>query len=404
MKDEQTMTNDFSVLSFAIKNVKRRPLRTAMLVLAITLLTAVLVFALSFIYRVHASIQIMTSRLGADIIVVPTGSRGAAEDVLLENKVKSFYMDQDILEKVSKIDGIEKMTHQTYLVTLSSLCCSVPESLIIAFDQDSDFIMKPWLKGKIDRKLGKGESIVGHESSFNISVGLVEVDSVLFGNVFKMVGVLDKTGTGLDNAVFISDDNISDIVKNSDLPIKPGQVSIIFAKIKEGFSHRKVANAIEDSIIEVDAVTGKDIGRSIINTLRDISGIFSMTIALASILSIFLAWTVFSAVANERSQEVGIMRAVGAKESHVMGLFFIEVLLIGAVGSTAGIVFGTGLSVLLAKSFTILKNISSDLRAVERLAVAVIGFVAGTGICIIGALVPIRRIKKMEPLTAIKER
>ena len=397
------MTKDFSLLSFAIKNVKRKPLRTAMLVLAITLLTAVLVFALSFIYRVHASIQIMTSRLGADVIVVPTGSRGPAEDVLLENKVKSFYMDKDILTRVSAIKDIDRMTHQTYLVTLNSLCCSVPESLIIAFNQQTDFILKPWLKKKVTRDLKQGEAILGHESFLNIYFELVEVDSVLFGNVFKIVGVLDKTATGLDNAVFISDTNIDAILKSGTLPMKPGQISIIFIKAKAGVEPKRIAREIEETIIEVDAVTRKEIGRSIINTLRDISGIFSMTIVLASVLSIFLAWTVFSAVANERSQEVGIMRAVGAKESHVMGMFFIEVLLIGAVGSTVGIVFGTGLSVLLAKSFTILKSLSTDLRAVERLAIAVIGFAAGTGICVIGALVPIQRIKKMEPLTAIKE-
>ena len=397
------MPKDFSLISFALKNIQRKPLRTLMLAVSITLLTSVLVFALSFIYRVHSGIRIMASRLGADVLIVPTGSRGPAEDILLENKVKSFYMDGTLMDKVAKIEGVEKLTHQTYLVTLNSLCCSVPESLIVAFDQETDFILKPWLRKKVNRKLRKGEAIVGHESAFNISFGFVEVDSVLFGNVFKIIGVLDKTGTGLDNAVFIGDENIDTILKKSDLPMKPGQISAIFVKVKAGYNFRNVSKEVENTMIEVDAVTRKDIGRSILNTLRDISGIFSMTVLLASILSVFLAWTVFSAVANERIREVGLMRAIGAKESHVVRLFFLEVLLIGATGSLLGILSGTALSFLLAQSFTILKSLSTDLSTIARIFIGLIGFFMGTGICIIGALSPVYRIKKLEPLAAIKE-
>ena len=61
-------------------------------------------------------------------------------------------------------------------------------------------------------------------------MGLTEVDSVLFGNIFKMVGVLDKTGTGVDNAIFIDDKNIDDILQRGKADIKPGQISVIFAR------------------------------------------------------------------------------------------------------------------------------------------------------------------------------
>jgi len=78
------MTKEFTLFSLAIKNLKRKPLRTGILVVAIALLVSVLVFALSFVRRVDSSIKITSHRLGADLLIVPTGSRGAAEDVLLE--------------------------------------------------------------------------------------------------------------------------------------------------------------------------------------------------------------------------------------------------------------------------------------------------------------------------------
>lgn len=397
------MAESFTLFSFASRNLRRKPLRTTVLILSIGLLVSALVFVLSFVRRVDSIIKVTSARLGADILIVPSGSRGAAEDILLENKVKSFYMDRAVIDKVRKIKDIEDLTAQTYLVSIGGECCDVPETIVVAFDQDSDFIIKPWLSNKLGRRLKKGEALVGSESAMNISVGLTDVDSHLFGNMFRMVGVLEKTGTGLDTAIFIDESNMDDILRKGKAKVKPGEISIIFAKVKNGVDPVKVAGDVTDSVIEVNAVARKDIGKSILDTLRDLNRIFFATVAIASILSIFLVWAVFSAIANERAWEIGILRAIGARESHVSRLFLIEVLFIGGVGSVVGIIAGTAVSVLLAKNFMLLKNVSADLGIWERSIIALCSLVAGTGICVIGALSPISRLKKMEPLLAIRK-
>lgn len=388
--------------SFAIKNIKRKPVRSWILISAIALLVASLVFAFSFVKRVSGSIKRASERLGADVIIVPTGSRGAAEEVLLENQIKSFYMDGSILDKIRKIDGVEAVTDQTYLVTLTTTCCSVPEAMVVAFNQDTDFVIKPWLTEKLKRRLLKGEAIAGSESAYNIRLGLVNVDSKLFGNVFRLVGALDKTGTGLDTAVFIGRENLDDIIQSGTANIKRGQVSIVFAKVRQGSDPNAVARNIENTIIEVDAVARKDIGKSIINTLRDMRRIFTLSIVLASVLALFLVWSIFSAIANERSREVGIMRALGAKEFHIVKLFFFEVMVIASAGGLIGAALGTAVSVVLGNTFSILRSMSTDLNVLERLVVAVTSFAAGAGICVAGALSPIQRIKKLEPLVVMK--
>jgi putative ABC transport system permease protein len=391
-----------TLFSFALKNIQRKPVRTGILVFAIALLVSALVFSLSFVIRVNQSIKKTSARLGADLIVVPTGSRGAAEEVLLENKIKSFTMDRSFLEKVRKVEGVDALTEQTYLVTLTGLCCSVPEAMIVAFNQDTDFIIKPWLKNKVNRRLEKGEAIVGSESAFNINLGLVEVDSVLFGNPFKMLGTLEKTGTGLDTAIFIGQENMDNIIKKGKANIKPGQISVIFVRVKPGLDPLRVASAIEDAIIEVDTMARKDIGKSIITTLKDVSRIFSLTMFLASLLSLFLVWSIFSAIANERSREVGIMRALGAKESHIVRLFFVEVLAIAGLGGVLGALFGTAFTLVLGNSFSLLRNLSNDLASAERAGIALASFAVGGVICLAGALSPIHRIKKLEPLVVVK--
>jgi putative ABC transport system permease protein len=395
-------TRELTLLAHASRNLRRRPSRTVILVAAIGLLVSVLVFGLSFVRRVESSIRATSDRLGADLIVVPTGSRGAAEDVLLEHRVKTFYMDRSVVDQVRRIPGIARVTAQTYLATIGGLCCDVPESMVVAFDQDGDFVVKPWLEKKLKRRLGKGEAVVGSESAFNIRLGLTEVDGVLFGNLFHIVGVLEKTGTGLDTAIFVDEQDLADLLRNGKAAVRPGSVSVVFAKVEEGRDPARVAASIEDTLIETDTVARRDIGKNMAHALGDIGRMFFATFAVAALLAALLAWAVFSGVANERAREVGLMRAIGASESHVARLFLLEVLVIGALGSAVGIAAGTGLSVALASGFSILRNVSSELGVLERLGIGLAGLLVGTAICLLGALSPLRRTRRTEPLVVLK--
>jgi putative ABC transport system permease protein len=395
------MAKEFTLFSHAVRNLSRRPTRTAILVVAIGLLVSVFVFALSFVRRVDSSIRTASDRLGADLIVVPTGSRGAAEDVLLDNAVKTFYMDRSLVEKVRAVKGVARVTPQTYLATIAGGCCDVPESIVVAFDQEGDFVVGPWLARKLGRRLQRGEAVVGSESAFNINLGLTEVDRKLFGTIFRMVGVLEKTGTGLDTAIFVDERSVDEIFRNGNARAPPGSVSVVFVKVDEGDDPGRVAGVIEDTLIEVDAVARRDVGQNLLRALGDVRRVFLVTLLLASVLAASLAWAVFSGVANERTREVGLMRAMGAKESHVVKLFLVEVLLVGALGSLVGVLSGTGLSFVLVKGFALLKN-ASDLGVGERLAIAALGFVIGTGICIVGALSPLRSTRRTEPLVVLK--
>lgn len=397
------MRGNINLLKIAKKNLRRKPLRSFVLVISISLLVSIFIFSLSFVINVSSSIRKTSERLGADILIVPAGTRGAAEDVLLENKAKPFYMDSHIIDRIKEIKGIDTLTSQTYLVTLTGVCCDVPETVVVAFNQDSDFIVTPWLKEKLKRRLRKGEAIAGNESFLNINLGLMEIDSVLFGNTFRIVGSLDKTGTGLDNAIFISDENMEDIIKNGKVDVKPGQISIIFAKVKKGYDPYKVSRDIEDNIVEVDTMARRDIGKNLVNSLRDINSIFILSLLISTILSIFLTWAIFSAIVNERTREVGIMRAMGAKTRHVAGLFLIEVMLISAIGSIMGVVSGTFLSLSLSKSFNILRTLSTELTVLQRVLIGILSFLAGSVISVTGALSPIWRVKRVDLLSITKD-
>jgi len=392
-----------SFLTVALKNLKRKPFRSGVLIFAIALLVSLLIFAISFTVSVASSLKKSSERLGADLVVVPVGARGFAEEFLLESKNTSFYMPANIIEKVKKIEGIESLTHHTYLSSISGLCCDIVPTRIVAFDPETDFIINPWLRESLGRPLQLGEAIAGFGTSENLGLGLLDIEATIFDNRFKIVGVLEQTGTGLDHALFMTEENLDNIIKSGKSPLKKGNISIIFTKIKKGYDPDYVGRVLEGEIPEVDVVARSDMGGKFLNTLADINKIFLLTTFLASVLTTFLVWAIFSAIANERSREIGIMRALGAKESHIVKLYLLEVLVLGLWGSIVGVIAGTYLSALLAGSFSLLKNISAGLTGGQQAAIAFMCLLVGTAICVTGAMMPINRIKKMEPLLVIKE-
>ncbi len=386
----------------AVRNLTRRPARAFILAFAVGLLVAVLVFALSFLRRVEASLRTASARLGADVLVVPTGSRGAADDVLLDNAVKTFYMDRGVAAKVRALRGVARVTTQTYLATIAGACCDVPEALVVAFDPETDFVVSPWMSGKLAHKLGRGEAVVGAESAFNIGLGLTHVDGKLFGTTFHIVATLEHTGTGLDNAIFVSEESARELVRSGTAKVPPGAISVVFAKVEDGADPGRVADAVEDGIIEADAVARRDVGKTLTRAFDDVARIFLVVFVLAAALAMSLTWAVFSGIANERRREVGLMLALGARPAHVVRLFLLEVLLVGAAGSCLGALGGTALSLGLTRSFGLLKNLTAELALSDRAVVALVGLAAGIAICLLGALSPIRSTGRTEPLAVLK--
>jgi putative ABC transport system permease protein len=392
----------YGLLHVAVKNLKRKLFRTGVLVVSIGLLVSIVVFGASFLISVSSTLEKAVNRLGADVLVVPIGARDYAEEVLLETKTKVFYMDREIVDRVKNVEGVQDVTYQTYMTTVFGLCCDIPPATVVSFNQDTDFIVNPCLDKALGRKLKKNEAIIGFEAYENF--GLFDVSSsLLFGVKFALVGVLEKTGTGLDNAIFMSDENIDAVISRGKAGLKPNEISVIFVKIKDGYDPLQVSRKIEGAIIEVDTIERNDMGNKIITSLTDIKNIFFITISLAFMLSAFLAWTVFSAIVNERSREVGIMKAMGAKNSDIVIMFTLEILILGIFGSLVGILFGTYLSLHLSSLFSLIKDMAASLSVLERVEIGLLGIVAGSGICMLGALSSIIRMKNLEPFSVIKE-
>lgn len=383
----------------AWKGFSRKLFRNIVLVIAVGLLVGLLVFALLFKQAVQENLDQATKRLGADIVIVPAKAKSMAEEFILESKEKIFYMDKSIYEEIRNVEGIAASTYHIYLNTLDSGCCSIDEGQVIAFDPDNDFVVKPWIQDPVP--LQRGEVYVGNYVWEYL--GLINT-MALFGQEIKMVDHLEVTGTGIDHGIFMRHDDLDTITDEALGSYRRGQISIIFLKIKEGYTIDQVVANIRDVDPRIGIMTRGNIGADVRTTLRDILRVFTVTILISSLLSILLAWSTFSALANERRREVGILRALGARTSHIIALFINEALFISIIGAFLGIVLGHYLIYFLAADFHLVTALkAASLLTMQNIMVGAFGCLAGMAICLIGAALPVIRLARLEPLLAIKE-
>ena len=105
--------------------------------------------------------------------------------------------------------------------------------------------------------------------------------------------------------------------------------------------------------------------------------------------------TIMTIAVNERTNEIGLLRALGARQAQILGLFLGEALALAAVGGAAGLALGIGFAQLLHFSLPDLPvNTSLFYIVFSELVALLIGLLAG--------VLPARRAARLDPVEALR--
>ncbi len=123
-------------------------------------------------------------------------------------------------------------------------------------------------------------------------------------------------------------------------------------------------------------------------------GAISLVVAGIGIMNIMLVSV------TERTREIGIRKAIGARRSQVLLQFFIESLLLSAFGCMTGMLLGVGLGEIVDRGF--IARISGVTGGIPWLEVILIAVGFATIVTLVFGTYPAYRAARLDPIQALR--
>ncbi len=219
---------------------------------------------------------------------------------------------------------------------------------------------------------------------------------------FRVVGILDDQTTNvympIQMAYQVIPDKTNDIYDTLVVKIKDqNQLDAVIAEIQDKLM---TARHVTQKNLDFSVTSRKEMQQARAATMNSMST-FLLAIAAVSLIvgSIGIANTMFTSVL-EKTKEIGIMKAIGARNHDILFIFLFNAAFIGLVGGIMGIILGTMLSgfmpalmggLPMARGTTIV-TLNSMIMA---LSVSVtVGILAG--------LIPAYQASKLKPVDALR--
>ncbi len=406
-------------LSLVRQDLGRRAFRTIVLVGAVGTVVGALFLTMLLANGATFSAQAVRDKLGADILVIPQGTRLSSQPfyTLLYTPGPS-YMSDSYEEIVKTVPGVQDAAPQLYITYFLPGAWVADKMYIVAINPDNSFL-KSWLPQNRSVVLGENESILGWEFP---PLKVMPNNGVFYGTHVTDVYRLPRTGTFIDRAIFVSFPTAEkmravsyewqrtnfDPGASQDwlIPISfsPGQISALFVQVSKGTDPQQVADTIQSTYTQVRAVTVD----SLVDSAQERFGELFSTFSLSSLLiwgaSVVLVSAFTSATTNERRGEFGVLRAVGATRFFVWRLVAFQTLIVtgvaGAIGiAVASVVLGMFNSVIISNLQ--IPQQTLPLQDYLQLVVFAMGVSAALGVA--GGVLPALRASRVEPYESIRQ-
>jgi len=398
-----------SLFSLALDSISHRKLRSFLTMLGIFIGVASVVALIALGQGLSDSINGEFKKIGVDkLSVTPGGSAISA-------MYASSKLTERDLSAVKRVSGVESAG---YMITRSmqvqhgdkksfAMVSGIPVSSDEAGPVEEFMgieIDKGRMLGPNDKyKMLAGarfatENILGHEIKLN--------DVVVINNTeFRVVGILKKVGNPtVDGALMIPGDAAKEVLGTS-------EYSQFVLKLSSGIIPSELRDDVEKALRQSRGVTKKTQDFQVstseqllesFNTIFNVVQAIIIGIAAISLIvgAVGIMNTMYTAVL-ERTKEIGIMKAVGAKNSEIMLLFLIESGLLGLVGGIIGVILGY----IMGKVAEIIANQALGTGLLKLYFPPELIFGALAFSFIIGALsgmVPARQASHLKPVDALR--
>jgi putative ABC transport system permease protein len=220
---------------------------------------------------------------------------------------------------------------------------------------------------------------------------------------FRVVGILDDTGTAvympIQMAYQVIPDKTIDIYDTLVVKIKDqNQLDAVITKIQDKLM---TARHVTQNKMDFSVTSRKEAQQARAATMSSMTT-FLLAIAAVSLVvgSIGIANTMFTSVL-EKTKEIGIMKAIGARNKDILLIFIFNAAFIGLVGGILGIILGTMLSGFMPALMGGLPLGRGGIAIVTFNSIAMALSVSVT-VGILAGIIPAYQASKLRPVDALR--
>ncbi|YAF97073.1 MAG: ABC transporter permease [Nodularia sp. CChRGM 3473] len=223
---------------------------------------------------------------------------------------------------------------------------------------------------------------------------------------FQVIGVLESKGSNLgvnyDEAALIPLNTMANRIVGRTSPYGL-ELTYIVASATDAESVDAAQFQITNLLRLRHKITGEDdftinTQKDALQTVGQISGALTIMLAAIAGISLFVGgigiMNIMLVSVTERTQEIGLRKAIGATEQDILLQFMIEAVIVSVIGGLVGTTVGVS-GIILVAAVTPLE------AAISPIAIATAVGVSG-GIGLFFGVVPARRAAKLDPIVALR--
>lgn len=388
-------------VELTIKNLTFQKTRTFLTLLGIIIGITAIVALVSIGEGMTQAVNEQFDRLGADkIFVASMVSAGGAGEGL---------RDKD-LNRIEKLPGVKVVIPVVTLIAGSEFKGeekALPITGVPAKEAEQVFSDAQAFRVLNGRWIGPGDrkkATIGyniHDDYYRVKVNVGDKIE-LQGNDIEVVGIFADTGDNdQNNRIFIDFDYLREIMNKGDeitsMVVRLDDVSkaeAVSIRIKEALEK----NHDTSSFV---VLTSEQLVKQITDSFKVVQVVFGGIAAVSLIVGgVGIANTMIMNV-MERTREIGIMKATGARRGHILTMVVVESGIIGIIGGSIGILMGylISLGINVAAERYLGANVLST-AVTFQLAAFALGFSFFVGI--ISGIYPARHASKLDPIIALR--
>jgi len=399
-------------------NIKHRSLRSWLTLLGIIVGVIAIVVMISLGDGLKHTVTKQLEEFGPQNIIILPGSLKSMIGMGAQYRPQQGKLYESDVDRIQRIPGIV-FTSRMLIVPRCKIRYKGEEIYMAPAGMESNLftsgIMPQYspAKGRIFKDNEKNVVLIGHDFAYNVFDKPINVNSYIYINdkKYRVVGIMKKIGgmsgsSGDDQMIAIPYSTARDIVDDLGLMGK-NEISAVYVRVADGFDPEDVADRIEFELRSAHKVKEDDFTvmtseyiMEQINTILGVITIFLGTIAGISLLvsAVGVSNTMFTAVL-ERTKEIGIIKALGAKNHQILMLFLTESAMLCGLGGLIGLV----LSFLLIYGFnyvSVMFNLGVEAIMTPWLAVG--AFIFSLLIGVVAGISPAWKASKFNPVDALR--